>query len=345
MAALRDRVNLFTAYTSDTLYVKGIPRTMREDSVAILLANTDDPVEIDTSMRCRFGEIWVKYGTAEAARRSITCLHHKRINGSSLCVRYELGNDESGKRKVDKLSHNTIIRCVEAHQGCGDVVNLRDVHSRATYNCESVMIDRIVFPFPSGMYLARLLFLTRSVSPTDPLLRMLTDPCLANKYAKEITEAMAMVDSLDRSVKHVMGVPTAELQDVVVYVLGDGRRPLCAAAICLHFPPTWRFHSIDPILEVSDVGEYGKRFSMHPVTSQEFVIASPEKIPELSIVVACHSHAPLAEFWHRVPAPKVCVSMPCCADYSDIPGAIPLISFDDFEVYSPKRHIFIYAEM
>ena len=39
---------------------------------------------------------------------------------------------------------------------------------------------------------------------------------------------------------------------------------------------------------------------------------------ELSIVAACHSHAPLKEFWNRVPEPKICITLPCCENFSDI---------------------------
>ena len=62
----------------------------------------------------------------------------------------------------------------------------------------------------------------------------------------------------------------------------------------------------------------------------------------LSVVVACHSHAPLAEFWSRVPAPKIAITMACCADYSDLAAETPVIEFDDYEVYSPKRRVKIY---
>ena len=70
--------------------------------------------------------------------------------------------------------------------------------------------------------------------------------------------------------------------------------------------------------------------------------SSPPPPALLSVVVACHSHAPLAEFWSRVPAPKVAVTMACCADFSDLKAETPVMEFDDYEVYSPKRRVKIF---
>eukprot|EP00392_Amoebophrya_sp_AT5.2_P011483 g11562.t1 len=64
----------------------------------------------------------------------------------------------------------------------------------------------------------------------------------------------------------------------------------------------------------------------------------------LSIVVACHSHAPLKEFWGRVPGPKICATLPCCEHYSDL-GRTPDLQYDDFEVFTPKRRVRLYKEL
>jgi hypothetical protein len=63
------------------------------------------------------------------------------------------------------------------------------------------------------------------------------------------------------------------------------------------------------------------------------------------IVVACHSHAPLQEFWDRVPAPKLCVAMPCCGKTWSVLSVDPVLEYEDFEVLSPKRKISIYSQM
>lgn len=62
----------------------------------------------------------------------------------------------------------------------------------------------------------------------------------------------------------------------------------------------------------------------------------------INIVIACHSHAPLQEFWDRVPVPKFCVAMPCCGKTWSHLEQTPLHVYDDYEVFSPKRKIFLY---
>ena len=62
----------------------------------------------------------------------------------------------------------------------------------------------------------------------------------------------------------------------------------------------------------------------------------------INIVIACHSHAPLQEFWDRVPAPKFCVSMPCCGKLWSHLDQAPVAVYDDYEVFSPKRKIYLY---
>lgn len=69
------------------------------------------------------------------------------------------------------------------------------------------------------------------------------------------------------------------------------------------------------------------------------------KAPEnLSIVVACHSHAPLKEFWRRVPAPRLAITLPCCENFSDL-GRKPTFQYDDFEIFTPKRRVRIYGDV
>ncbi|CAD7971442.1 unnamed protein product [Amoebophrya sp. A25] len=64
----------------------------------------------------------------------------------------------------------------------------------------------------------------------------------------------------------------------------------------------------------------------------------------LSIVVACHSHAPLVEFWNRLPAPKIAATLPCCENYSDLRKS-PDLQYDDFEIFTPKRRVKLYKTL
>eukprot|EP01032_Pedospumella_encystans_P008079 gene8079-9628_t len=343
------------------------------------------------------------------------------------------------------------------------------------------------YPFPSGMYLTRVIELTnrlhRSFSnaiPTtsatsdtintthlqssDPLLAILTDTkSMGNKYAKEISEAMAMVDAVQRAISllppaykniassahspttthnnasHIDGCKDNAINDpstgltltntaigitnqVHVYVLGDGKRPLCATALCLHLPGNYSYYSVDPLMmpmyschisqpETNEqiiapcehFGAYQNRFFALALMSQDFKVPAfvpnnnegSSETPTLSIVVSCHSHAPLQEFWERLQGPKIAITMACCADYAALytpigsecavkstttyeeyavkvaaeptevspPLAvskradkrgknvlhrtplIPVLEFDDFEVYSPKRAVKIYFDL
>jgi hypothetical protein len=154
------------------------------------------------------------------------------------------------------------------------------------------------------------------------------------------------------------------------FVLGDGKTPMGAAALALRLPETWQYVSIDPLAEEAftraagapALGGHAERIEVFAGLSQEYEIvcaeaagsgdhsssstrsssSSPPPPALLSVVVACHSHAPLAEFWSRVPAPKVAVTMACCADFSDLEAETPVMEFDDYEVYSPKRRVKIF---
>lgn len=131
---------------------------------------------------------------------------------------------------------------------------------------------------------------------------------------------------------------------------GDGMKRLCAAALCLHIPPQfhWRYVSIDPLMETHDLvlGVYSPCLEVVKGYSQDYqipptVASLPD--PPLSIVIACHSHAPVSEFWNRLSTPKIAITMACCADYAELPGVEPIFQFSDYEVYSPKRKIKIYS--
>ena len=166
------------------------------------------------------------------------------------------------------------------------------------------------------------------------------------------------------------------------FVLGDGKTPMGAAALALRLPKTWQYVSIDPLAEEAftraagapALGGHAERIEVFAGLSQEYEIvcaeaagsgdgdedangdrgssstrsssssssSSPPPPALLSVVVACHSHAPLAEFWSRVPPPKVAVTMACCADFSDLKAETPVMEFDDYEVYSPKRRVKIF---
>lgn len=345
---------------SKTLEIKGFRKSTSEQEITDVLSDIEFPTELDFSSRLsKRSKVYVTYENIEVAAAMIHTLHQLNYNGAILSARYELGFDENGLRYIDHSSHNTAVRAVRSESGM-QIPNQMGF----TYNFNSVTVDQVQFPFPSGLYLSRVLDLTRTLPSTDPLLDLLTNSRKsggATKHTKEVSEAMAMVDCLERAIKRVYGISPSQLTkcDVRLYVIGDGKNPMCSASMCLHFPSQWKYYSIDPILDVipdEELGEYASRFFQYRGYSETFIIPSQETDEEevedgddscndtLSIVVACHSHAPLHEFWTRIPSPKLGIVMPCCADYSDLPGETPIIDFEDFEVLSPRRHVFVYSK-
>jgi hypothetical protein len=234
------------------------------------------------------------------------------------------------------------------------------------------VLGDIEYPFPSGLYLSRLIKTLHLYARTNPLVALLSNVQeLGNKYAKEMSEAMAMVDAVERGVKMACGRSPQSVQGKVrVFVLGDGKRPLCAATLALHFNcKEWTFVSIDPLLSGASGGGNGGGggggsggggggssivsddspcVDLFAGKSQEYSI--PREGSALDIVVACHSHAPLQEFWDRLVVSKkaqgvtkLAIVMACCAGFSKLVEE-PLYTFEDYEVYSPKRTVQIFSK-
>ena len=117
------------------------------------------------------------------------------------------------------------------------------------------------------------------------------------------------------------------------------------------------------------ISPYDTTSSFSPSPSSSSSSSSPSTI---SIVIACHSHAPLQEFWDRLvavasSAPSTptsntpssqhhtqhhihhhdcyCISLPCCGkNWSTLTtNEPPIKTYDDYEILSPKRKIFIYS--
>jgi hypothetical protein len=364
---LKDRICLCSPGASDTIFVRGFTKITPEGEILHLLGEIATPVDIDLSQRHISGAVWAKYVCQAEVQQTILCLHQRQHRGSCLSARYELGVGADGRRVADSSSHNTRIRriyakaCTKAGTEEQDgLLKPSQGHDTHNYNSESLTVNGVDYPFPSGVYLSRVIFLSRKVPTSDPLLSLITDPSMGNKYSKEVSEVVAMCDAVERAFKFIHRRSAATFSNVRVFVLGDGKKPLCAASLCLHFPSSWKYYSIDPIMSAVDVGPYSNRFFQHNCLSQNFKIPphfvienAEEKTssetgtgncvidPPINVVVACHSHAPLKEFLSRVPRPAIVVTMPCCADYSAV-DAEPILCFDDFEVYSPKRKVHIY---
>merc|ERR1712238_339719 len=365
---------------------------------------------------------WAKYESAIDAKLSIEKLQSKIVRGCVLCARLEWGVTLGGKRITDKTTHTAILRGIQRRRGTpkkkidnqktkeskkkkkeqrqkpkekekGDYIRTID----ATYSHKSILIGEIEYPFPSGIYLSKLIQ-KLSITNNDPLekkckdyhqqkqqdedlLRLLSDVSIlgcgsVHRYVKELSEVFAMVDAVERAIKLNFGISTGDIQHpVICYCLGDGKYPIGAAALTLFLPisrnrKNWKFIAIDPLLSKQDTSKsaaspakatiatskmkinatsmFHDRIEVFSGLSQDYYIEKrtnyPSKLsPSLSIIVACHSHAPLEEFWERIPSPKLCVAMPCCAQFSELPKETPIFEYDNYEVYSPKHRIKIFA--
>jgi len=400
------------------VYLTGIHRQTSEEEIFELLSlGGTSPIELDlseVSFQKGGGRAWAMYRNAKDAKRTIEQLQSKIVRGCVLCARLEWGVTLDGKRITDKTTHTAILRGIQRRRGTpkkktkeskkkkkeqrmlvekekGEFIRTID----ATYSHKSILIGEIEYPFPSGIYLSKLI---QKLSKTnnDPsekkykdhhqqkqqdedLLRLLSDISIlgcgsVHRYVKELSEVFAMVDAVERAIKLNFGISTGDMQHpVICYCLGDGKYPIGAAALILFLPisrneKNWKFIAIDPLLPKQDTSESAAsqakatiatskinatsmlydRIEIFSGLSQDYCIEKrtnyPSKLsPSLSIIVACHSHAPLEEFWERIPSPKLCVAMPCCAQFSELPKETPIFEYDNYEVYSPKRRIKIFA--
>ncbi|RYH15822.1 hypothetical protein EON65_31090 [archaeon] len=323
--------------SSDTLFIGGlVSKRISDEDIHTFVTVFEEPVNLDIDRKR--GLLWARYSSISLAYETMKVLQYKLWGGRSISARYDLGTQGRGQA----LHHPTPIRTMRDHPDSNS-------SSSAYYTSKSIVGHGMEYPFPSGLYFKRLMQLQAKLltaSCNNPLLSLLTNPGLHNKYNKEVTEVMAMVDAVERAILMVFDKYAKDVANAVVYVVGDGKAPLCAACLCLHFPSTWVFHSIDPILvPIALDSVTAERFFQHSVMSEEFVISPPtppDVVSTLSIVVACHSHAPLHEFWSRIEGKKICVAMPCCSDYSDL-SEEPILRFEDYEVYSPMRTVLIYS--
>jgi hypothetical protein len=196
----------------------------------------------------------------------------------------------------------------------------------------------------TGLYLVRLLRLWRQKRENAaalPLLRIVTAP--RSKQTKEVCESMGVVQALfDFGNAHQLELMQMK---ALVFVPGDGNRPNTAAALCLQVPDSWRIYSIDPALhkfETSTLGAAASRLHVVPTMLEDFVVPA-ERGFDICIVLAVHCHAPLTEFWARLPRcmPAVCVSLPCCGDHGWLSSEPQAITKDP-EIPSQKNTLFIY---
>jgi hypothetical protein len=88
------------------------------------------------------------------------------------------------------------------------------------------------------------------------------------------------------------------------------------------------------------LGGYANRLTCVRGLSQDFPI--PEGAPALTVILAVHSHCPLAELVDRCPTPRITVTLPCCGQCGVIADQEPMMSFEDPDIVSPHRTFHVY---
>jgi hypothetical protein len=156
--------------------------------------------------------------------------------------------------------------------------------------------------------------------------------------AKEVSEAMGAYAAVR---KHLRAAFPFGDESVRVVCVGDGNTPRAAATFA--FRSRWEAHSIDPRLKsLKHRGHRPCRLTLHPKRVEEcrFDWENP------TIIVACHSHAPLEAAVAAVP--NACrlavVAIPCCVPQT-IPGLAPDHDYADSGIISEKRRILVWKEI
>ena len=104
-------------------------------------------------------------------------------------------------------------------------------------------------------------------------------------------------------------------------------------------------------LDRADFGKFASRLTCIRGKSEDFALpaatagerAAGGGAADLSVVLAVHSHCPLAELWERMPRPRLSISLPCCGQCGTIPVA-PTLEYIDEDILSPHRRILIHFD-
>lgn len=376
--------------SSDTLYIRGVSKSVSKNDILQLLSSLSVPIAI--YIEANNTHVWVKYESISITEKMIMKLHQFYWIGKYLSVKYELGFDNGGKRILGGYIHNNhpLIRHIDDSRKKDKPKSRKNDSKKndfnVTYNNKSISVNNIDYPFPSGLYLTQIISLMSTYSSIqqqqlNPLLHIVSNQKLyssSSVYVKEITEAMSMVNALQRAFTLLQLSPLyLQTRTIYIYVLGDGTNSLAAACVSLFHPNlNATIYSIDPILLSTNSSiqlsqdsfnnlyytSIQDKFHIVPMKSEDFIIPhNLNAIDQLNIIVACHSHAPLDEFWARLPLvtsncnsspnqqtncpniSKIAVTMNCCGTYSMLADPAPLLEYEDFECYSPKRTARVYA--
>ena len=352
---------LYMSYSSplestpcNTVYVSGISTKLQPTEIAAhfgqvgRVMNVSIPMNPHTNQR--HGYALVAFENSQSAERATQLLHRSKLGKKPIQVRLDAPKREEERKKARlKLS---ALREIE---------RANEKMDKAFYTAKSIILTRgmVEYRFPSGKYLTELLRLFHS--DNLPLkyqslfdILMGSKPRFDVKHAKGLTETIAMVYAFKRVLQLASTGALAGCMDIQDYLrekdarlfaVADGVAPYTAAAFNLLVPNQWQAYSIDPMMNYDNsLLECELRSRLHLIKKRtdDFVIPPKSNNNQLSIIVACHSHCILQEFWNRVPTPKIAIVMPCCNEAWSELNEMPIDVYNDYEVQSPRRKILLY---
>ena len=353
-----DEPSSSSSIVTDCIYVSGVVKratlqdihdhfTCVDDSVV----KGDDNGIVGVTMKS--GYALIQFKTTMQARRAVSTLDQSFLHGKRLCVRFNHGIQRKCAVSSGPSSSTSYLVSKQKPSFSSSMLNRCE---DAYYTSNSLVLPNgFEFPISTGKYLMKLLERRHKCKDAWELhmFDILLNQLNSKRQCKEITECMGMVNSVYRAL-HLAELDAQTLSNVTVYCLADGNAPYNAAAMLLFVPnPSWTYVSIDPEMEY----DTSKLASYHPIKdrlkvikqkSQDYAVQGNNSNPssscrgDLSIVIACHSHAPLQEFWDRIMTPKVAIVMPCCGKTWSSLDEQPVQTFEDYEILSPRRKIFIY---
>ena len=309
------------------------------------------------------GICYITYNSIESIQNAIHHLNHTYLRGIILSVKpYEknkLKNTTNGTGVTTTIPRKPMIREGSNIDNNNSKNNQKQVS--IVYSNSSLLVNEIVYPIPTGLYLMKLMYAIRDISHLNEytkLISLITSPNMfGNAHSKELSESMACINGLQKIfIKKQINLDI--YKQVSVFIIGDGIFPLTTLLFALFYQNSnFKFYSIDPILnfDTKDLNSniLSEKISIHPVLSQNFIIPTIEtealdsnySSNFFNIIIACHSHAPLLEFYSRLSNnhSKCCVSLPCCGKtWSLLNENILIDVYDDYEIFSAKRTVYLY---
>jgi len=352
-----------------TVYIRGISRTTTISDIINHFSIVGDITASDIYHHpINKGIIYIQYKSEDDAKMACSTLNRTELNLIILTVRpYKetTSTSSSSGSSSSSSSSSSSNDNSQMHYITRDPIIQRKVKDQSkyygknnkknsdsidiTYTNTGIMIDHNEYPMPTGKYIMQLLHISSlCIEDNKQIIRTLLN---TNNTSKEITESFAMFNGLQTLLKK-QRINTNDITNANVYVIGDGIIPFTSMILSLLLPYNFLIHSIDPILDfdISTLGnnQNTKRIKIIKKMSQDYVITDSNDSDEnsISIVIACHSHAPLEEFWNRLSTSRrrLAVSLPCCGKYWSIMKHVsPIMEYDDYEIFSPRRRVYLYS--